>query len=358
MKKILSCLLAIIIISICVVPCFAESPALSLRASKLLVNPGDVVTVTVGISGNSGLGTLNFSINYNPAEFEYVSGSAQATALFGDPVVNDRNAGSVLYVTATGAENGLQDSGDLISIQLKALKSGGVVSLSVKDATDANDNSVTVTKASVSISCAHGKMEWKVTKAATCTAKGTETGTCACGHTATRDIAEIAHTYKDSVVVKEATCTTSGIRRGTCTVCKASGAESVIPAKGHNYTEWVVTKEPTMITMGVKERVCRTCNDKQTQMVAALNQELPSDVPTSDELSTDPITDWDPITTTRPNVDSYFEIETETTEPSGGLFGNSNFTESDMAALIVIILAVLLVVILVVYIILLRQRKK
>lgn len=64
--------------------------------------------------------------------------------------------------------------------------------------------------------CEHS-YTWEITKEATCTEKGVETGTCSkCGETTTRDISELGHDFTDWAVEKEATETEVGKEVRTC----------------------------------------------------------------------------------------------------------------------------------------------
>ncbi len=362
MKKFASCFMAvmILVLYVCSLPVAAASPAISLSTSAYQVNPGDVITVSVGLSADSGLGTLNFNVSYNTSELEYVAGSAAATDLFGMPIVNDTVAGSIKYV---GADSGsVTAGGSLVSMKFKVLKAGGTITVTVVKATDANDSNVAISGKSIKLSCAHGNMKWTVDKKATCTAEGSESGTCSCGYTETRTIEKADHKYTDPVIVKKATCTEDGIMRGTCVVCKEAGVETKIEKTGHKWTDWVVTTKPTIITKGEQERTCLNCGEKQTKVISSISQEEPSsqEPSSSEELSTEPSSLFEEfeVPSSKP-TQNYYEIETEpTTEPSGGLFGFADFSESDMAALLVIVLAVLVVIVLVVYILLIRQRKR
>ena len=62
----------------------------------------------------------------------------------------------------------------------------------------------------------HSFSDWTVTESATCTAKGTETRTCACGEKETRKIAATGHSYAN----------------GTCTVCGAEDPDYIAPITG------------------------------------------------------------------------------------------------------------------------------
>ena len=108
---------------------------------------------------------------------------------------------------------------------------------------------------------------WKVTTAASCTAKGEEKRTCACGASETREVAALSHSYSEWTLTTAATCVAEGEEKRTC----ACGAEEkkVIPATGvHVYGEWEVVTAVTCATKGEDKRVC-TCGDLQTREVPA-----------------------------------------------------------------------------------------
>lgn len=87
----------------------------------------------------------------------------------------------------------------------------------------------------------HAFGEWSVTTAATCTEKGTETRTCACGETETRDIEALGHQeVSDDTVAVEPTCFTTGMTVGThCERCGAVvKAAEEIPAAPHEYDDY------------------------------------------------------------------------------------------------------------------------
>ena len=67
----------------------------------------------------------------------------------------------------------------------------------------------------------HSFGDWKITKAATCTAEGTQTRTCSgCGKVETQTIAKTAHKYVNTVV--KPTYTAKGYTLHKCSVCGAS----------------------------------------------------------------------------------------------------------------------------------------
>ncbi|MBE6812177.1 MAG: hypothetical protein E7523_04780 [Ruminococcaceae bacterium] len=72
----------------------------------------------------------------------------------------------------------------------------------------------------------------KVTSAATCTAEGVETFTCAnCGDTYTKSIAKLSHSYGAWTTKTAATCTVDGVSERKCTCGKTE--TKAIPATGH-----------------------------------------------------------------------------------------------------------------------------
>jgi len=112
----------------------------------------------------------------------------------------------------------------------------------------------------------HSYGSWTVTKAATCTAKGSETRKCSCGKTETREIAAKGHSYKS--VVTAPTCTEKGYTTHTCANCKDSYKDTYVNAKGHSYGSWTVTKAATCTAKGSETRKC-SCGKTETREIAA-----------------------------------------------------------------------------------------
>ena len=94
-----------------------------------------------------------------------------------------------------------------------------------------------------------------VTQSATCTAQGTKTYTCTCGHSYTEKIASTGHSYKSTVV--GSTCTTGGYTVYTCTSCGDSYQGNPTAAAGHSYNATVI--EPTCTTGGYTIYTCSGC---------------------------------------------------------------------------------------------------
>ena len=362
MKKLLSCVLVIFILLINVVPCFAANPTLSVGVSDYYVDPDKVITVSVNLSGDSNLGTLEFSVNFNPDEFEYVATSGKTLGVFGEnETFTPSNSGYVSFRGTTVEP--VTQGGSVLTFKLKPLANGGVISLSAS-ATDTEGNPVAVTKSSVKLNCAHSNMMKKETiQEPTCMLYGKDLYVCTaknCTHTEKREIEpNDNHTFTESNVITEPTCTKTGVKIGSCSVCKQEGAKSVIPALGHEYSDWKVTKEPTDTTMGIKERTCKTCKDKETQMISPTGSIV--DEPTSDEMPTDePVVDQPDVPTTEPDYNGYYEIETEPTTENNGLIGKlfgDDVKGSNVVLVAVTGLTVLIVGFLIAYLVILRKKK-
>lgn len=304
MKKIVSVVIALIIVcSVCFTAVFAASntAALTAKSNVSKANVGDTVKVTVDLSANSDLGALTFYLKYDSSCYEYVKGSLKAGGLFAMEEINDKTAGSLKYTAMTGTS--VNAAGTLITAEFKVLKTNSAFSVLVDEAWDSGDNDITSAVASrskgVTVACAHGKTEekvtvqpthtangtksvvcsycgttvktesipatghtfgaWTVTKAATCTEKGTETRTCSCGAKETREIAMKDHTAGNWEVKTAPTCTEKGTEVQKCTVCGKVTATREIVAKGHTHGEWTVITDATCTEKGERKSVCTVC---------------------------------------------------------------------------------------------------
>lgn len=345
MKKFLSVFMIIAVLCSFAVPVSAANPVVSVSSSKSAVNQGDTITISVKLSSNSSLGAIDLSVKYNTSELQYVSGSAKTGGLFTMENIVDTKAGSIRYLGVTeGVVNG---AGTLVSFKLKVLKYGGKISISVGEAINENDKEVTstVSASGTTLKCAHGNAQWKVTKKATCTEKGVETGTCPCGHTTTREIAKTEHKVGKYTVTKEPTCTENGTKKAVCTVCNKEYTEE-IKATGHTYGKWVVVNEATETEKGLRKAECTVCGEIKEQIIPVINTVTES----STETTTEPTTFKEEVTD---------EPSTEDNTPKEPV-ENEKEQPSTAKTVVVTILATLGVeaVIAGIIIIILKQRKK
>ena len=107
----------------------------------------------------------------------------------------------------------------------------------------------------------HSFGSWKVTKSATCVRQGQRTRTCKnCGYKETEKF-YADHSYGPWVTTKSPTCTSKGLRLHSCEVCGKSATQS-IDMLPHDY-EWKILKEATDHSSGTRAQVCRMCGHQQ-----------------------------------------------------------------------------------------------
>lgn len=100
---------------------------------------------------------------------------------------------------------------------------------------------------------------------ATCTVPGVTTKTCkleGCGKTERTAVAGTGHKIENSTVTKQATCTEAGSQTGICSVCGKEVTQE-IPALGHSFSEETETLDNTATdghTYLVEE--CTVCGEK------------------------------------------------------------------------------------------------
>ena len=125
-----------------------------------------------------------------------------------------------------------------------------------------------------------------VTTAATCTAEGVMTYTCACGDTYTAAIPMAEHIYGEAVVTP-ASCTAEGSNAYTCTVCDFVNTQTV-PATGHSYGEPVVTAA-SCTADGSRVYTCTVegCGYVYTEFIPATGHSYGEPVVTAASCTTD-----------------------------------------------------------------------
>lgn len=113
----------------------------------------------------------------------------------------------------------------------------------------------------------------KVTKNATCLAKGIKTFTCTiCKTTRTEEIPVTGHENKITKFVKKTSCKSEGYTGDIyCQDCgKLLEEGDVIPKLNHSWDSGNVTKQPTTAATGVKTYTCHNCGTTRTETIAKL----------------------------------------------------------------------------------------
>ena len=256
MKKFASVLLAVLVaFSMFSFVVSAAAPSLTVSASKTTgIKAGDKVTVTVKLSKDSGLGTLNFDLNYDGSAFKVVS--ATAGAGFGFAEVNKGLANKVKYVAANSSP--VTAEATLLTVEFEALKADdSTMSLTINEATDDAYAEVDVTKNTVSFK---GFVEAPSEKPSeTPSEKPSETPSEKPSEP--EDPCKDGHDYSKEMVVTKPTCKKAGVSQKTCKVC-GDKVEEAIPATGKcEPGAWKVVKPATTTAYGEKVQECKYCGE-------------------------------------------------------------------------------------------------
>lgn len=139
MKKVLSVLVALLLIAVACVPAFAaDTYKVDVESSADTAAVGDVITVSFKVS--SGLSGFKGVLEYNTENYKYVAGSAEASDLF-TTEINDTVDGKI---TVASVASEAKDAGVVFTAKFKVLKKDGVFKASATDAIDGTNAAVTV----------------------------------------------------------------------------------------------------------------------------------------------------------------------------------------------------------------------
>lgn len=133
MKKVLSVILAALMIFTMIPVVFAaNTPAIITTVDKTKISAGDTITLTAKVPANSNLCSLEYEVSYDTSAFEVVEGSEKCNGVF-DVELYNSTSGLIKYVGAsTYAVK--SSSQTFFTVQLKALKATGKISVSVAEA--------------------------------------------------------------------------------------------------------------------------------------------------------------------------------------------------------------------------------
>jgi hypothetical protein len=238
--------LALLLVAVLCMTMFPVSAAaatdgidVKIQLDKETVYPGDEVTATVYLTQNAGFTMLVFDVDYDEAVFEYVSGSTvYNTSVLSGGMEAPENSTRLGWMLADETSN-TTATGAVATLTFKAIATGTAsFSISVPQVGgaitwDYETVSLTSQPTSVTVSvnpstCSHSYSAWSVTKAATCTAKGSQSRTCSlCGNKQTKEITALGHSYDSGEITKPATTTSTGVKTYTCTRCSGSYTETI-----------------------------------------------------------------------------------------------------------------------------------
>ncbi len=272
MKKLISFLMAVVMVAtFMVTPTLAaENPAISVSSET--AEAGETVKLSVSITNNTvGFVSGKVTLTYDESVLKLTEMENVMFQGFANPDTGMANHSSVTPVKGNGV---LVTA--TFTVAEDAAPGSYAVAATVTGMRDDAGNLLSVAGTSGTVTVEepvheHTWGKWEVTQAPTCTEKGVETRTCACGEKETREVAAKGHTFGEWKVTKAATCTAKGEETRTCACGEKETRE--IAAKGHTFGEWKVTKAATCTTKGEETRTC-ACGEKETREVAMLAHNL------------------------------------------------------------------------------------
>lgn len=228
---------------------------------KIIVNKGVTeVTVPVYIKHNTGLMGYRLNFTYNASKLAVVSanGVAPFAGNFYDSIGNKNGEFYCIWY----ANDDVTADGKLLELKFNVVteaETTSTIGISYSQADTFNeakeDVKLVCNDADVIINHTHKYGDWTITKAATCTEKGSKIRYCTvCDESESVEIPALGHDYK-SVVIPP-TCTEQGYTTYTCERCKDSYVTDYVNAIGHDY-ESTVTKEPTCTEKGIRTYTCK-----------------------------------------------------------------------------------------------------
>lgn len=264
MKKILSLFISVVLILSMVISVSAANPGAALKASANSVAVDGKVTLTLSLSSIDAATSAYVDITI-PEGLEMLKGESKWLA---EGLIKDISSSDASL--ALGSEKAL--NGNVLKLVFKG-KTASADAKKISAAVQVKKGSKQVLKttvtASVKVICkSHSYNDWKITKEATCTAKGSQSRSCSvCAFAETKAIAAKGHAYGADTVAKQATCTAKGVKTAICASCGAT-KNTDISALGHKYGNWETTKEATCAEGGTQTRKCATCNGVETKSIA------------------------------------------------------------------------------------------
>ena len=254
MKKVLLCVISVMLILSVIGMVSAAAPEVALRAAKKQIAIGESVSVVMSVSGVEA-SSAYVSVTV-PQGLEIVSGKWLKSGRLKD---FKGDAGVITFGSVIAVE------GDLIELVIKGVKDLNEVSNMEATVQFKNGTELVLKKtvsAGIRVVCtAHTYGQWETTVAATCETAGVETQTClSCTAKIDRTVDALGHDIAEVPAVAP-TCTESGLTAGTaCTRCQLVGiAQTVVPALGHETVE-LSAVAPTCTTTGLTAgAACARC---------------------------------------------------------------------------------------------------
>lgn len=255
MKKLLSVILMLVLLSsLLVVPVQAAGSG-SLSMTSASGSRGDTVTLNVRLNSNPGLVTMSIRVSYDTSVLQ-LTGVSDTGVLVGSQLNSSYGSPySISWVDgATTANN--TSTGTIATFTFKILDNAAIgdstVTLQFLDSFDTNyaENSFSASSGKVSVVCkSHNYSSW------TKVDEKNHSKTCS----VCQDVKTEAHAWDKGSPVKEANCKEPGETKYTCTACKATKNETVPKTNKHSFGNLVSVSDTQ------HKDVCKVCNQEVTE---------------------------------------------------------------------------------------------
>jgi len=294
MKKIIACLLTIVLLFSTGLAAVSAAGTGTLSATNASGYRGDTVTVNVNLNNNPGLISMKFQVSYSDdltlvsvSNSGLLNGwttpaptvSSPYTLRWADSLATTNNTATGTLVTLTFR---IKDDADI---------GAQTVTITFNESRDAEGgkNSFANTSTTITVKCNHSYGTWS---------KASDTQhsrTCS----ACQNVEKANHTWNSGSVTKAASCKEEGVKTYTCTGCNATKTESIAKTNDHKYGSWTkvndtthkhtcsvcskeetashtwnsgtITKQPSCKETGVKTYTCTACNATKTESIAKTN---------------------------------------------------------------------------------------
>lgn len=222
MKKLLFCVICLLLVMALSVTVFASSSAfMSVVPSSTAARRGDTITFTVHLSQVENCRSGGFVVSYDSSVFEFAGGQCVAAGA----ALADFSGGTGVFAFGEGQTA----AGAVFTFSLRVKDNAPygtyTVAGSANVRTGEGDLPTGVAGATIVLSCSHTYNAWSKTD------ENNHSRSCsACGH-----VDSVAHTWNTGSVTRQPTCKAEGETRYTCTDCGAVKTEILPKSDSHSY---------------------------------------------------------------------------------------------------------------------------
>ena len=235
MKKILSVLIAVVLLGAVFAFAVASAGVGSLTMTSASGKQGDTVTLDVAMPTNPGLVTMSIQVSYDMDVLELTE--VTDTGLLVGTTLNKKYKSpyQISWIDGETTEDSTA-TGKIASFTFKIKENAPLgktdVTLTFRDSYNIalKANSFTATSGAVTVLCNHKMDNGTVTTQPTCTATGVKTFSCTvpgCDYKTTETIEMVGHAWDEGVVTTAPTVEKEGVKTYTCSVCKQTETEPV-----------------------------------------------------------------------------------------------------------------------------------